>query len=356
MGGPMKTAGTMLLLSFVVGLVACAPAAEDAEPQSVAASDRVLKLEELTYPDIDSLDRESTIFFLTFGNLEEHGPHVPVGSDYFQAVGVRDRLIARLQETHPDYTFVLVPVVPLGEGGADDLARRFKEERHTGIHVGTFPVRFTTLRDVAVDLGASIARKGFQNIFLIHSHGAPLHNVAFSQSAAFVSERYNVRMVNVTSLVIGEELYSSDVLDRHLGEGWQEEIGITGHAGTAETSANLFLHDLVKPEYRDLEPFVVEDFSGLSRIHESQDWPGYWSDPSKATREIGEDLINDFVDRSARIAEMALAGEDLSQLPVYPDSLPGTPEGGELSNELQEHYAQQTAEFEAWLREQQLER
>ena len=352
----MKTAGFLLLIGFVVGLTACAPAGEDVEPESAAASDRVLKLEELTFPDIDNLDRENSIFFLTFGNLEEHGPHIPVGSDYFQAVGVRDRLIARLGEAHPDYTFVVVPVVPLGEGGADDLARRFNEEKHTGMHVGTLAVRFSTLRDVAMDLGSSIARKGFQNIFLIHSHGAVLHNVAFTQAAAFVSERYQVRMVNITSLVFAEGFYSSEVLDQHLGEGWQEEIGMTGHSGTGETSANLFLHDLVKLEYKDLEPFVVEDFSGLFRIHEREDWPGYWSDPSRATRELGEDLINDFVERGFRIAQMALAGEDLAQLPVYPDSLPDMPEGGMFLNELQEHYAQQTAEFEAWPSERQSER
>ena len=51
---------------------------------------RVLKLEELTYTDIDRLDRNRTVFILTFGNLEEHGPHLPVGSDYFQAIAFRD--------------------------------------------------------------------------------------------------------------------------------------------------------------------------------------------------------------------------------------------------------------------------
>ena len=270
----MRSVSISFLIGFVVALCACAPAGEETEPESATASDRVLKLEELTYPDIDSLDREKSIFFLTFGNLEEHGPHIPVGSDYFQAVGVRDRLIARLREAHPDYTFVVVPVVPLGEGGADDFARRFNEEKHTGMHVGTFPVRFSTLRDVAMDLGASIARKGFQNIFLVHGHAMPFHNVAFNQAAAFVSERYNVRMVNITSLVFGEGFYSSEVLDQHLGEGWQQEIGMTGHAGTGETSANLFLHDLVKPEYRDLSPFVVRDFTEIFRIHESEDWQG----------------------------------------------------------------------------------
>ena len=42
----------------------------------------------------------------------------------------------------------------------------------------------------------------------------PFHNVAFNEAAAFVSERYKVRMVNITSLVVGEEFFSNEVLGR----------------------------------------------------------------------------------------------------------------------------------------------
>lgn len=342
----MRSTHILSLIGVLICLGACAPAAEEVEIESVPAASQVLKLEELTFPEIDKLDREKTIFFLTFGILEEHGPHIPVGADYFQSVGIRDRLIERLQAVHPDFDFVVMPVVPLGEGGANDLAWQFD-------HVGTFSVRFSTLRDVAIDLGASIARKGFQNIFLIHSHGSALHNVAYNEAASFVSERYSVRMVNIMSLVFGEGFYSDEVLDKHLGEGWQEEIGITGHAGTGETSVNLFLHELVKPEYKDLEPFVVRDFAEIFRINEREGWQGYWSDPSKATREIGQELINDMVERSFRIAEKALAGDDLSELPVYPMNLPEIPEAEELLEKLLEIYANQKAEIDTWLKEQQ---
>lgn len=45
----------------------------------IAAQDsgknRVLKLEELSQTEIDKFDRNKSVFILTFGNLEEHGPH-----------------------------------------------------------------------------------------------------------------------------------------------------------------------------------------------------------------------------------------------------------------------------------------
>ena len=331
------------LLALTLAVVASAAQKAKSDKKSKPAG-RVLKLEELSFTDIAKIDRVKSIFFLTFGNLEEHGPHLPVGSDYFQAVGLRDGLIARLRSAHPDYDFVLVPVVPLGECGANDLALQFD-------HIGTFAVRFETLRNVAIDLGASIARKGFQNIFLIHFHGCPMHNIAFNDAAAFVSERYKARMVNITSLLFGEYFFNPTVMEKHLGKGWEDKLGFEGHAGAAETSANLFLReDLVKADYGQLRPFVAKDFAEVLRTHERTGWQGYWGDPAKASKAMGKDLMDDDVVRAYRLAERALAGEDLSNLPVYPQSFPLPPGGEALGQKQLEIYATQTAAIEAWLK------
>ena len=332
----MITSRTYLVWSFVAALFAATACDEPANTTIDETADRIvgsaLKLEQLTYPQIDQLDRDKSIFILTFGNLEEHGPHVPIGSDTYQAVGVRNALVQKLHDSHPEYGVVLVPVIPLGEGGANDLAHEFT-------HIGTYAVRFSTLRDVAIDMGAAIAANGFKHIFLIHNHGSPHHNIAFSEAAEFVSDRFDTNMVNITSLVFGAGFYSDGILTEHLGSGWQEEIGITGHSGVGETSTNLYLHDFVDPIYKELEPFVVPDFPSLFQIHERDGWQGYWSDPSQATAALGKDLIDDFVERSHRIASMALAGEDLSMLPVWP--------GWDI--EVPERYLSRRAEIDAWL-------
>lgn len=307
---------------------------------------RVLKLEELTYTDIDKLDRAKTIFFLTFGNLEEHGPHLPVGADYFQAIAVRDGLIARLRATHPDYDFVLFPVVPLGEGGANDLARQPE-------HIGTYAVRYNTLRDVAIDLGASVALKGFSRIFLLENHGTPLHNLAFTEAAAFVSERYGVRMVHITSFVKAEGYQSRVLMEKYLGKGWEERIGWEGHAGAAETSRTLFVRGgLVKADYKQLPSFVAKSLPEVLRTHERSNWLGYWGDPARATKEFGRELTSERIERCFRIAEMELAGEDLSKLPIYPDTVPALRDASFVKDSV-ERYAQQTAEIEAWLKKRQ---
>ena len=332
----MISSRVSLTWSFVAVLIAAAACdqakntgIEDPEDRTGSSA---LMLEQLTYPEIDELDRDHSIFILTFGILEEHGPHLPIGSDTYQAVGVRDRLVKLLQKSHPDFGVVLVPVIPLGEGGFNNLANEFT-------HIGTYSIRYSTLRDVAIDMGSAIAANGFKHIFLIHNHGAPLHNIAFSEAAEFVSDRFDTNMVNISSLAAGTGFYSDAIVTDHLGSGWLEEIGIAGHAGVVETSINLYLHDFVDPIYKELEPFVVPDRQSLFQIPERDGWQGYISDPSQATAALGEDLMDDFVKRSHRIASLALAGEDLSTLPVHP--------GRDV--EVPERYIARQAEIEAWL-------
>ena len=334
--------------ALILGL-ACGQPSETLEVNYESPADyRVLRLEELTFTDIDALSRDRTIFFLTFGNLEEHGPHLPVGSDYVQAVGVRDGVIDRLRDLHPDLKFVLMPVVPLGESGANDMAHQFD-------HVGTYGIRYKTLRDVTIDLGSSIARQGFEKILLFHHHGPLLHNLALSEAADFVSERYGVRMVNVTSRVLGTGFYSSEVLAEFLGDDWEDRIGFEGHAGAAESSMNLYLRgDLVKPEYKTYEPFFAANAAEFYRTYEkTEGWRGYWGAPALASAEIGEALAQDLIDRSVGIVERVIAGEDLSGMPSYPESLPPLPEAEALVALLLERYDRQTAEIEAWLAERQ---
>ena len=308
--------------------------------------ERVLRLEELTYTDIDQLDRRRTIFILTFGNLEEHGPHLPVGSDYFQAIAFRDGVVERLSKEHPDRTFVIAPVVPLGEGGANDVAGQPE-------HVGTFSVRFETLRDVAIDLGSAIAQQGFGTILLVHFHGSPLHSVAFNDAAGYVSDRYKARMVNLTSLVFGEQgLYSTSVMEKHLGKGWRERIGFESHAGAAETSANLAIRpQLVKPDYKRLSPFKASDLDAFLRTYQNPvGWRGYWGSPAEASVALGKDLTSEFVSRGVQIAERALAGEDLAQLPVWPNGQPASAEAEARRRISLDRYSKRTADVEAWLK------
>jgi len=49
------------------------------------------QLEELTWPDLAGLDRARAVVFLPISPMEEHGPHLPVGTDFLIARALCER-------------------------------------------------------------------------------------------------------------------------------------------------------------------------------------------------------------------------------------------------------------------------
>ncbi len=335
------------VLTLVCLLLACF--ATRAEPKRERYG-REFKLQDLTYTDIDKLDRKKTIFLLTFGIMEEHGPVLPIGTDWYPNLEITKRLSQHLRTAYPDYVVVLVPPLPLGEAGANDEAGQFE-------HPGSFTVRFETLRSVALDLGASIARKGFKNIFIVADHGMPLHSEAFNEASDFVSERYQVHMVPLFSFVEAERDYvgirgdvkdtdvdwSDPIEQKFLGKGWDRN-GVDAHGGVYETSQILYLRpDLVRPEYKRIPAFWVKNIPDAAA---HPDWPGYWGDPKLSSVAIGRELFEAELARYVKYADMAMRGEDMSKLPRWPD-----PKEFQWPTVVKERelYSQQAKEFDAWL-------
>ena len=48
----------------------------------------MMRFEELTSPEVASLDRDRTVFILPLGSVEQHGNHMPLGTDTLLAHSV----------------------------------------------------------------------------------------------------------------------------------------------------------------------------------------------------------------------------------------------------------------------------
>jgi creatinine amidohydrolase/Fe(II)-dependent formamide hydrolase-like protein len=131
---------------------------------------QVFDVRDLNVSQIRSLDRDKTVVILQGGILEEHGPYLPIYSDgwmnEFMTRRLAEALVARA-----GWKVLVFPVIPLGSGGANDLAgkRSFP---------GTFAVRPATLRAVYMDMADEPGLQGFRWVFLMNAHGAPSHSRA----------------------------------------------------------------------------------------------------------------------------------------------------------------------------------
>ena len=58
----------------------------------------IFKYTELTTFELDSLNRDKTVFLLPISPLEEHGPHLPLGTDLYLAESLAAGLARRLSK------------------------------------------------------------------------------------------------------------------------------------------------------------------------------------------------------------------------------------------------------------------
>ena len=51
------------------------------------------RLIHMTWQELDALDREKAIIVIPIGSVEQHGPHLPLGTDFLLAEKLVERLL-----------------------------------------------------------------------------------------------------------------------------------------------------------------------------------------------------------------------------------------------------------------------
>jgi creatinine amidohydrolase len=269
-----------------------------------SAAARVVDGATITTDEFAALDRAKTVVIIPGGILEEHGPYLPSNTDGLIANWLAKNLAQRIS-TRPGWSVLLLPEITLGHSGANDIGRRF-------IFPGSITVRGTTLRSVYMDLADALREHGFQWVFLVHIHGAPLHNeMLYQASDYFTDTSKGGRMVHLMGLSALVTCCSW-----HDGADPQavEEDGFTVHAGVAETSSIMFVApETVKPEIAQAPSVTGKDFADLVRIAEQKEWPGYFGAQRFASAEIGERILRAQAEKLHEIATAILDGESWPQ-------------------------------------------
>lgn len=254
-----------------------------AEAPSARLEGKILRLAELSFTRLDALDRRRTVVIFAVSPLEEHGPHLPVGTDLFHAEFFNHELAKRCLEAKPGWTVLLGPSLPIGASAFD--------------HAGTLLVRARTVRNATLDYGAALARHGFQYILVTNGHAGPRHVVALEEAAAVVSRRYGVRMLSVSGPVLWKFLRGKfldrlePLLGRPLTATEREALQGDLHGGLWETSLLLRVRpDLVDSAYATLPPVRFAILDALRRNYPLRlgNQMGYIGSPAAALVEFGE--------------------------------------------------------------------
>jgi creatinine amidohydrolase len=262
----------------------------------------VLRLEEVSAPAMDALDRARTLAIVPVSPIEQHGPHLPVGVDFLVARHYAEAIGERIAARRPGWTVLLSPTLPLGSFAFDA--------------VGTIGVRQRVVRDAVVDFGRALARAGFRYILVANGHAGPGHLVALEEASRTVSRRHRVAMASVTGHMAWEFLRGryrpriEAALGRPLTDDERQALAGDAHAGWWETSLMLLLRpELVDPGYRDLSP---ARYSMAQRLRPNYPFrgggQGYVGDPARADLALAKVTLEVLLQEATDLAERLLDG------------------------------------------------
>jgi creatinine amidohydrolase len=245
---------------------------------------QIYHVAEMKTGQIRALDKQKTVVILTGGILEQHGPHLPSGTDTYVNEWLTDRLAEAIVQ-RSGWAVVVFPTIPLGFGAANVIGDKY-------VFPGSYTVSEKSLRGVYMDLATELGEQGFKWVFVNHGHGAPINNLVLEQSGDYFRDTYGGRMVHLRGLEPTAEQLSKigfTVPFPAPGDAETKENGkLDIHAGFEETSVMLFLHpELVDPVYKTLTPRAVNSVAEQFAIARAEGWPGYLGSPRIATAAYG---------------------------------------------------------------------
>ena len=260
------------------------------------------KLEELKYTELEALDRSRTLFIICVSPLEEHGPHLPIGVDLFNAQFFGEAVSQKFLEKYPDWKVIQMPSFPIGSFAFDAP--------------GTLMVRPKIIRELLIDSISSFAKYGFKYFLVSNAHGGPTHIAALEEAGQAISKRYGARVLSFTGHIAWEFLsgkYWPQIRERlNLTDEEAEALKDDAHGGQWETSMMLKLRpDLVDDEYRNLKPFSVKMIEKLRPNYplKMAGGKGYVGHPEKANKELAEVSSEFLVEKVFEMVERHIFSE-----------------------------------------------
>lgn len=230
-----------------------------------------MKLAELTWPEVDALDR-STVVVIATGSIEQHGAHLPLATDSLLVTSVMEAVEARL----PD-RILLTPTMWLGASG-----------HHLGF-AGSLSASFEGYEDSLIQIVENFHAHGFHRFYIVNGHGGN------TEPNGIVCRKLKSRHPEI---VIGHSGYFAFLTQATYDAILTGSIKGIRHACEAETSLMMHLHPtLVRLEKRRDDGLEVDPpVPGMVFFFDECTEAGSFGDATQASANKGKVLFDEAVD------------------------------------------------------------
>ncbi len=242
---------------------------------------RSILFAELTRTDLADLAPRA-LAVVPLGATEQHGPHLPTGTDFFHAEWVARDAAARVADRIP---VVVTPTLPFGSS-----------EHHFPFGA-TISLSTTVYYDAVTGIVESLVRDGFRRVFLVNGHGG--NHELIQLVARDVSLRRPVAVAACSWWLAGWDVM--------VAAGAHRVGRLPGHAGGFETSLIMAMRpELVADNVPDRTPSPSPDdvrWPGLTREERHGFWQsidGYSDGPGLANADGGRRWLDVSAEELAR--------------------------------------------------------
>lgn len=263
--------------------------------------------QDFTSPALGRHIDDRTVAVVALGAVEQHGPHLPLGTDSVIAEALLNAALERLDQS---LDAVALPPVAIG---ASDEHKSF---------AGTLGLDARTTANLLETLGADLARAGVRRLVWVNGHGG--NRAAMDIAALALRRRFGMLAVKCTYTRLGDPP-GGDVgeLARGFHGGWLE-TALMLHLAPAQVQRDRvadFAAELIPGDGTEgaggalLGPEGAAAFGWLSEDLNRQ---GVIGNAAAATAEQGARLVEFYAERIARVIGEA-AALDIDPFAPAPD-------------------------------------
>ncbi len=164
---------------------------------------------ELTWPEAEQRLKEVDVAILPVGAIEQHGPHLPLDVDAFDA----DYLARRIAEACSDPKPLILPLIAYGVS------------YHHDDFPGTLSINNDTLSRLIYEIGICVAKNGIKKLVILNGHGG--NSPSLNYAAQMINRDARIFACVDTGETSDVDIY--EIVETH------NDV----HAGEFETSTSL---------------------------------------------------------------------------------------------------------------------
>ena len=239
--------------------------------------------ENMRVPQLEELSHKGAVVIFALGSTEQHGPHLPVGTDAKAVTAICIDAARRVSSSVP---VVVLPTFTVG------LSAHHLE------FCGTLTLQPDTFIQAAYEVCQSAVHHGFKKFVIVSGHAG--NDPGVQLLASRIGRNYPVVALAFNYWDLALSSSKGDVVQDLFNEFF------ACHAGQMETSLQMYLNpELVDPNFRQLPRVEIKreppPGTFLYCTFKDQLDQGYFGDPSLASREKGKESLSLVAEALAQI-------------------------------------------------------